>query len=118
MRLGIFSARVLVLAAYLLAAILPALAANTAKQLPEAQHSQMMASAGHTMPMEDAGTNDNDVRMLLCQQHCLLAAATLPAQVPTAENSVVTSDVILIADWLVSSLAIPPPGPPPKVAVI
>lgn len=113
-----FRVRFFAVAAYVLAAMLPILAVNVGNELPAVQHAQIMVSAGHTMPMEHAGTSDNDVQMLLCQQHCLLAAATLPAQIRTAENSVVISDIILIADWLVSSLSTPPPGPPPKVAVI
>ena len=115
---GAFSARVLVVAAYLMAAILPVVVANAGRPLPDAQHAQMMAAAGHTMPMEDVRTNDNEARMLLCQQHCLVAVATLPAQVRMTENWVVLSDVIPIADWQVASFAKPPPGPPPKVAVI
>lgn len=111
------TARTLVLAAYLLAAILPILGANMGLALSDGQHNQMMASAGHTMPMETANQSD-DARMLLCQQHCLLAAATLPAQVPVVKNSVGTSDLVLTADRLVASLSTPPPGPPPKVAVI
>lgn len=115
---GTFIARVLVLAAYLLAAVFPILFANAGMQLPAVQHAQMMASAGHTMPMEDAGMSDKDAGMSLCQQHCLLAAATLPTQVPAVESSVVMSGLVLTADWLETSLATPPPGPPPKVAAI
>ena len=117
MLLRTLSARALVFVAYLLAAILPILGANIGLALSDGQHAQMMASAGHTMPMETADQND-DARMLLCQQHCLLAAATLPAQVPIVTNSVGTSDLVPTADLLVMSLSTPPPGPPPKVAVI
>lgn len=111
------SVRVLVLAAYLMAAILPVLSTSWGLPQSSGQHAQMMASAGHTMSMETAEQSD-DSRMLLCQQHCLLAAATLPAQVPEVTNSVGTSDLVFTAYLVVMSLSTPPPGPPPKVAVI
>lgn len=118
MSLSIFSARVLVLAAYLMAAFLPVLAANGGLPLPDGQHAQMMASAGHAMPMDSAMPSDDDAQMLMCQQHCMLVPVTMPVQVSPAENRIVTSDIVLVADWLVASLATPPPGPPPKVAAI
>lgn len=111
------SARAFVLAVYLLAAILPVLATSWGLPQSSAQHAQMMASAGHMMPMETE-EQGNDSRMLLCQQHCLLAAATLPAQVPVVTNGFGTSDLAPTADLLVISLSRPPPGPPPKAAVI
>ncbi len=115
---SIFSARVLVLAAYLMAAFLPVLAANGGLPLPDGQHAQMMASAGHTMPMDSAMPSDDDAQMLMCQQHCMLAAATVPIQVLAMENRVGSSDLFLIGGRLAASLAIPPPGPPPKVTVL
>lgn len=114
---SIFSARVLALSAFLLTAMLPLLAATWGQPPSGSQHAQMMASAGHTMPMETSGLTD-DARMLLCQQHCLLAAATLPAQVPVVNRGVATSDIVVTADRVGTSLAIPPPGPPPKVAMV
>lgn len=117
MPLSKLTARVLVFAAFLMAAILPMLATNLGLTLSGGQHAQLMASGGHTMPMEAAEPSD-DAQMLLCQQHCLLAAATLPAQVPVVTTGDGTSDLVLTAERLVSSLSTPPPGPPPKVAVI
>lgn len=118
MLLATFSARVLVLAAYLLAAILPVSAANSGLPQTVAQHAQMMAMAGHAMQMDSAKPGSKDPRLLLCQQHCLLATATLPGLVRAAENSFVTSEVVLAADWLEATLATPPPAPPPRAAVI
>lgn len=118
MRPDTFPARVLALAVYLMAAMLPVLAATGGLPLSDTQHAQMMASEGHVMRMETAKPGDA-ARMLLCQQQCAMVAATLPVQVPPAvESAVARSDVVPAPDRQVASLSIPPPGPPPKAAVI
>lgn len=118
MQPGTIRAHVLVLAAYLLAAILPVFALSAGLAQSDAQHAQMMAMAGHTVPMESAGQGDEAAEMLLCQQHCMLITAALPTPVPAQTNVFRISDIVVDLEWLAPSLAVPPPGPPPKVAVI
>ncbi len=110
--------RVLILAAYVLAAVLPALALGEGREQTQVDHAQMMAMVGHLAHTPATVGSDNDAQRLLCQQHCLFAAAALPA--PNRGTDVVASgiDVELGIDFLVASLAIPPPGRPPKFAVI
>ena len=74
--------RALILAAYLLAAILPMLASADGRQQTQADHEQMMAMAGHVAHMSSAGSPMDDAQRLLCQQHCLFASAALPAPSP------------------------------------
>jgi hypothetical protein len=113
-----FRMHVLILAAYMLAVILPVLALGEGRQQSQTEHAQMMAMAGHLahMPAKD-GSNDL-TQQLICQQHCLFAAATFPAPDRVAETLARSSDVEVGIDMLAASLAIPPPGPPPKIAVI
>ena len=66
--------RALILAAYLLAAILPMLAFSEGRQQSQADHEQMMAMAGHGAHMSSAGSPIDDAQRLLCQQHCLFAS--------------------------------------------
>lgn len=112
-----FRMHLLILAAYMLAAILPVLAPGE-RQQAQSDHAQMMAIAGHLahMPATD-GPNDL-TQQLICQQHCLFAAAAFPAPDREAETVARFSDVEAGVDILAASLAIPPPGPPPKIAVI
>lgn len=118
MRPGTFPVRALVFAAYILAAILPLLAVIAGLPQTDGQHARMMAAAGHTMPMQDTAPDGDDTGMLLCQQHCLQTAATLPTQGSAAEDGVMMSVVVAAADRMPASVAPPPPGPPPKAALI
>ena len=70
------------------------------------------------MTMADVGSDKSDQTMLLCQQHCLVVVATLPAADQTIEMAGHPIDVETEDDRLVSSLAFPPPGHPPKAVVI
>lgn len=113
-----FRIRFLILAAYILAAILPVLALGEGREQSLADHAQMMAMAGHLAPMpETEGPNDL-AQLLLCQQHCLAAAAALPAPDRVAETVAVHTNMEVGIDLLAASLKMPPPGPPPKIAVI
>ncbi len=110
--------RVLILAAYILAVMLPVLTLGEGRQQSQADHAQMMAMAGHPaqMPMTD-GPDDLSLQ-LACQQHCLFANAAFPAPHGVAET-VVRSTVVKVGNGIhAASLAIPPPGPPPKIALI
>ena len=78
----------------------------------------MMAMEGHEMTMADTGSSETDQTMLLCQQHCLVVVATLPAADQTIEIAGHPIDVVTGDDPLVSSLSFPPPGHPPKAVVI
>jgi hypothetical protein len=123
MRFGLFRARAVVLAAYLLAAMLPVFLATAGQAQTDVQHAQVMAVVGHVMPMQDttqdsAAQDSADVQMMQCQDHCLPAASGLPAQDRTVEPGVATSDFVAAAESLAASLVVPPPGPPPKVALI
>jgi hypothetical protein len=113
-----FRMRVLILAAYMLAAILPVLALGERRQQSQDDHAQMMAMAGHLAQMPGMGGADDVTQQLLCQQHCMFATAAFPAPDRVAETVARSSDVEANVDTLPTSLAIPPPGPPPKVAVI
>ena len=110
--------RVLILAAYLLAAILPMVALGEGRGQSQVDHAQMMAMAGHVMPMQSADSPAKDAQQVLCQQHCLFATAALPAPNGGTEVVVRAAAVELRFDLLFASLAIPPPGHPPKLAVI
>jgi hypothetical protein len=70
------------------------------------------------MTMADMGSDKSDQTMLLCQQHCLVVVATLPAADQTIEIAGHPFDIVTGDDPLVSSLAVPPPGHPPKAVVI
>lgn len=113
-----FRTHVLILAAYILAAILPVLAMGDGRQQSQADHAQMMAMAGHPANMPATDSPDDRTEQMICQQHCLFAAAAFPAPDRGAETLVRSSDVKVGIDMLAASLAIPPPGPPPKIAVI
>ena len=78
----------------------------------------MMAMAGHEINLADTGISETDQTMVLCQQHCLFVVATLPAADQTIEIAGHPIDVVTGDDPLVSSLAFPPPGHPPKAVVI
>lgn len=113
-----FRMPVLILAAYMLAVILPVLAAGDGRPQSQADHAQMMAMAGHPAQMPMADGPDDMSLQLACQQHCLFAAAAFPAPHRVAET-VARSTVVKVGnDMHAASLAIPPPGPPPKFAVI
>ena len=114
-KLGLF-VKVLVFAAYVLAMLVPGL--TMVGEQTQVEHARMMAMAGHEMTMADMGSSETDQTMLLCQQHCLVVVATLPAENQTIEIAGHPVDVVTGDDPLVSSLAFPPPGHPPKVAVI
>jgi hypothetical protein len=116
----LFSIRtqVLILAAYLLAALLPALAMTDSHQQSRVEHAQMMAMAGHVMQMPASDMPDDDIQQMLCQQHCLFAAAALPVMDSLTEASPRSNDGPLGVELLAPSRAIPPPGRPPKVHVI
>lgn len=112
---GLF-VKVVVFAAYVLAMLVPGL--TMVGEQTQVEHAQMMAMAGHEMTMADMGSSETDQTMLLCQQHCLVVVATLPAADQTFEIAGHPVDVVTGDDPLVSSLAFPPPGHPPKVVVI
>jgi hypothetical protein len=113
-----FRMRILIFAAYLLAAVLPVLALGEGRGQSQVDHAQTMAMAGHLMPMQTTDGPDRDAQQVLCQQHCLFATAALPAPNGGTEVVVRAADVELRFDLLFASLAIPPPGHPPKIAVI
>lgn len=113
-----FPMRALILAAYLLAAILPMLAFADGRQQTQADHEQMMAMAGHVAHMSSSGSPIDDAQRLLCQQHCLFAAAALPAPSPGVVVIARSVEIRLNNDLLAASLALPPPGPPPKRTLI
>ncbi len=111
--------RALVLAAYALVTLVPVLTLTEAGPQMAAGHVQMMVMAGHTVAMtgmDEAQTDD--AQMLLCRQHCLVAAATLPVANRSVERVAQAADLHIGHAPLAPLLAIPPPGPPPKVAVI
>ncbi len=120
-------ARGLVFAGYLLALLLPGLA--LAGRPSGADHAQMMAMAGHAMAMpgmempqmpgsDMAMAGMGGAQMLLCQQHCLVAVATLPVADQSVEILAHPIDMQAGGDAFASSLAVPPPGHPPKTARI
>lgn len=108
--------KVVVFAAYVLAMLVPSL--TMVGEQTSVEHAQMMAMAGHEMNRADTGSSETDQTMLLCQQHCLVVVATLPAADQTIEIAGHPIDVVTGDDPLVSSLACPPPGHPPKAVVI
>jgi hypothetical protein len=113
-----FHMRALILAIYLLASILPMLAFAEGRQRSQADHEQMMAMAGHVAHMSSAGSPIDDAQRLLCQQHCLFAAAALPEPSPGVVAIARSVEINLNNDLLAASLALPPPGPPPKRTLI
>lgn len=112
-----FRMHALILAAYILAAIIPVLALGE-RQQAQADHAQMMAMAGHLAHMPATDGPKDLTQQQICQQHCLFAAAAFLAPDRVAETLARSSDVEAGIDMLAGSLAIPPPGPPPKIAVI
>ena len=118
MAFTIFRIPILIFAAYLLAAVLPVLALGEGRGQSQVDHAQTMAMAGHLMPMQTTDGPDSDAQQVLCQQHCLFATAALPEPNGGTEVVVRAADVELRFDLFFASLAIPPPGHPPKIAVI
>ncbi|WP_140418215.1 hypothetical protein [Haematobacter massiliensis] len=118
MALSSFRMRVLIPAAYLVAAILPVVALGEGRQQFQDDHAQMMAMAGHLAQMPGMGGADDVTQQLLCQQHCMFAAAAFPAPDRVPETVARSSDGEVGIVMLPTSLAIPPPGRPPKIAVI
>ena len=114
-RSGVF-VKALVFAAYLLAILVPVV--SMGREQTPVEHARMMAMAGHAMNMADMGISEPDRTMLLCQQDCLVVAAALPTADQTIEIAGHPVAVVTGDDPLVSSLAFPPPGHPPKAAVI
>ncbi|OZA00583.1 MAG: hypothetical protein B7Y02_18380 [Rhodobacterales bacterium 17-64-5] len=113
-----FPVRALILAAYVLAVILPLLAFAGDRQQSQGDHEQMMAMAGHVGQMTSAGSPVDDAPRLLCEQHCLFSAAPL-SSLHAGVVAIVRPVVInLNDDPSAASLSLPPPGPPPKRALI
>ena len=110
--------RILVLAAYLLSAILPVLALGEGGRSSEVEDGQMMAMAGHLAHVPATGGPVDNTQQVLCQQHCLFAAAALPVPNAAVDVAARVADAKVTVDVLAASLAIPPPGRPPKVVVI
>ena len=110
--------RVLVLAAYLLAAILPVLALGQGGRPSEVGQDQILAMAGHLAQMPATDGPVDNTQKGLCQQHCLFAAAGLPVPNDVAEGTARVADAKVTVDVVPASLVIPPPGRPPKVVVI
>lgn len=113
-----FRMRVLILAAYMFAAILPMLAVGEGGQQSQAEHARMMSMAGHLANMPATGGPNDMTQQMICQQHCLFAAAAFPAADRVAETAPRSTDGDADIVMLPASLTIPPPGPPPKFAVI
>lgn len=113
-----YRTRVLILAVYLLAAILPVLAPDTGRQQSMADHGQMMAMAGHMANMPATDGPGDLAQQMLCQKHCLFGGAALPVADDIAEVVTRGTVIEIAADPGADSLAIPPRGPPPKRAVI
>lgn len=109
-----FPIRALILAAYILAAILPALLITEGRQQSQAEHGQMMAMAGHLAHMSSTTSSLEKTQLLLCQQHCLFAAAAFPVPVPATGTIGRPVETYVRNDLLATSLATPPPGHPPK----
>ena len=112
-----FRMRALILAAYLLAAVLPVLALAEGSMQSQTDHAQMMAMAGHLAKMPMSDDPDNDAQRMLCQQHCLFAAVALPEPNRTIALEPRATEIDVDFDLLFASLATPPPGHPPKIAL-
>ena len=109
--------KIVVFAAFLLAMVVSGFA--VAGEQSPAEHAQRMAMAGHEMTMADMGSSVPDkAQMALCKQQCLVAVATLPIEEHAVELTGQRFDGQTGADPLVSSLIFPPPGHPPKFAMI
>eukprot|EP01036_Dinobryon_divergens_P042480 gene42480-56457_t len=94
-----FRMRILIFAAYLLAAVLPVLALGEGRGQSQVDHAQTMAMAGHLMPMQTTDGPDSDAQQVLCQQHCLFATAALPEPNGGTEVVVRAADVELRFDF-------------------
>lgn len=117
MRTSILSVKVLLFAAYVLAMLVPSLTMAGA-QTP-AEHARLMAMAGHQMTMTDMGSSASDsAQMLLCQQHCLVAVATLPVAERAADVIEQAAVIATGGDFLAASVVFAPPRHPPKVSRI
>jgi hypothetical protein len=112
-----FRLRVLIFAAYLLAAVLPVMALGDGRVQSQTDHAQMMAMAGHVAHMPITDAPDDDAQRMLCQQHCLFAAVALPEPSRTIALEPRATEIDVDFDLLFASLATPPPGHPPKIAV-
>ena len=111
--------RTFVLLTYMLASVLSALPVMRPTQQSTTEHALMMAMAGHVAAM--AAMDDrqsDDVQMLLCEQHCRIATATLPLAQPPAPRQMYVTHIPPGPAPVAVSLILPPPGPPPKAALI
>ena len=111
--------RALILVVYLLGTVFSALPLVGRAEQSAASHAQMMAMAGHagTMATMDDSQSD-DAQKLLCEQHCRVATATLPLAEQPVRQQVHAAPVLPGPEPRAASLVLPPPGPPPKVALI
>ena len=97
-----------------LALILPLAGLSAGKPPMQAGHAGMMAAAGHAgHVMPNHGVADPEQAMV-CQQHCLPGAAILPAPPAAALALAQAAASGPRGDVPAASLAVPPPGPPPK----
>lgn len=118
MKFLLIRTRFVVLAAYLLAAIMPAVMVAGQSPPARADHERMMAMAGHVAQMPGMDGPADIAQNLLCQQHCMVAVAMLPTASHAPERSAVVDPLVVVDAAVAVSHSSPPPGPPPKVAPV
>jgi len=111
--------RALILVVYLLGTVFSALPPVGRAEQSATSHAQMMAMAGHAGAMATMDDSQSyDAQKRLCEQHCRVVTATLPSSEQPALRQVHAAHILPGAAPLAASLDLPPPGPPPKVALI
>ena len=109
--------RIVIMAAFVLGAFVPAM---SGAQQTDMDHAQMLSMAGHSGAMEQIDGNTPDaLQIMVCKQYCMIASAILPIGIrPPAEIGVTYTNLPRPGAWFAPSLTLPPPGRPPKVMMV
>lgn len=111
--------RALIVVVYLLGTVFSTLPLAGQAEQSTTEHARMMAMAGHAAAMAEMDeSQSDDAQKLLCEQHCRVATATLPMVEHPALQQVHVAPVLPGPEPKAASLLLPPPGPPPKLALI
>lgn len=111
--------RILILATFVLAMLVPVLLPPSTPQA-QGDHARQMATMGHpTAAMTAAAVpGGTPAEMMLCKQYCLSATATLPPPQPMSRFLGRAGTLAPDRAPIAQSRVVAPPGRPPKFAVI
>lgn len=108
--------RIVILAAFVAGAFVPAM---SGAQQPDMDHAQMMSTAGHAASMNEVDGNMPDTQqIMLCKQYCMIASAVLPVELRPAVVSITYASLPRPGGTFAPSRVIAPPARPPKLLML